>query len=361
MKSRHLVLFCLLFGLNSFSFVAEEGNNASPDAGQKIYSRNPEANTLYIQGLEYLSKGKPWAGGSLLNARKALKLFRQATQKDPQFALAYVSQAETLDIFNFSVPGSVTAEKIYRQEEAAACKAVELDNTSVQAHSMLALIYQAYEYDWVRAEKELKRVIELTPDSTGAHIRYALFLGILGRFEEADAQIQLVLALDKNSAATNRALLQLLFWQRKDDAALSQGLQALQKENNLPTHFFLGLVYVHKGQFEKGIEELKMATKLGDAGSLAALAYAYAMAGDKTQLKNTLQQFKHHPARNHVPYRLAAVYVALGDNNKAISLIEKDYHQRSNWLDWLKVDPALDPLRQEPRFKQLMRRLNFEE
>src|SRR5262249_34826100 len=102
-------------------------------------------------------------------------------------------------------------------------------------------------------------------------------------------------------------------------------------------------------------------TAAGDAGTLSALAYAYAMAGDKANLKSTLERFNHHPAHDHVFYRLAAVYVALGDKDRAISLIEKDYQHRSNWLNRLKVDSVMDPLRQEPRFKQLMHKMNFEQ
>lgn len=85
------------------------------------------------------------------------------------------------------------------------------------------------------------------------------------------------------------------------------------------------------------------------------------MAGDKAQLEDTLDRFQHHPAHDHVFYRLAAIYVALGDKNRAIDLIEKDYRQRSNWLNRLKVDPVMDPLRQEPRFKELMRKMNFQQ
>lgn len=361
-----VVLACALFAFSAGHVSPPASLSAGDEAGplksisQNLYSKNPEANALYIQGLEYLGKGRPWAGGSLLNARKALELFRQAAKKDPQFSLAYLNQAKTLDLFNFSVPGGLVPEQIYRQEEKAARRAVELDDASVDAHAMLALIYQQYEYDWPGAEKEIKRVIELTPGSVASHIRYALFLGLMGRFEEAHAQVELSRALDAKSPMINRTLMQLFFWQHNDDAALAQGLEALQKEDNLPTHFYFGLVCIHKNDFDGAIKHLKIATKLGDAGSLVALAYAYAMAGDKTRLKSTLEQFNHHPARGHVPYRLAAVYVALGDKEKAIKLIEKDYRQRSNWLDWLKVDPAMDPLRQEPRFIQLMHKLKLD-
>jgi tetratricopeptide (TPR) repeat protein len=367
MKDRSLLLLILLLGSRpAYSaprpsgYSARDGNTPPKESEAKVYSKNPEANALYIQGLEYLNKGKPWAGGSVENAKKGLELFRQAVQKDPQFALAYVAQADAMDAASFSVPGSIPLSA-YREQEAVALKAVALDDSLPEAHSMLSEVYFDNEYDWPNAEKELKRVLELTPNAAWAHTRYALFLGRMGRFEEAEAQVKLAQALNEKSAAPNRAMLQILYWQHKDDAALEQGLQALGKDNAIPTHFLLGFVYIHQGQFEKGIEEEKLATELGDAGTLGGLVYAYAMAGNKAKLKNTLERFNRHPAHDHVFYRLAAVYVALGDKDRAISLIEKDYQQHSNWLTYLKVDPVMDSLRQEPRFKELMRKMNFEQ
>lgn len=368
MKIQPLLFVCLLLGCSSAyssrvspAIFVLEGNNPSKDSTKTVYSTNPEANALYIQGLDYLSKGKPWAGGSVLNAKRALNLFRQAAQKDPQFPLAYIGQANALDATSFSVAGGMAPGKIYRQQEAAALKAAELDDSLPEAHSILAEIYYDNEYDWPKAEKELKRVIDLTPNASRAHTDYGLFLGFMSRFDEAEAEVKLAQALDEKSSRPNRAMLQLLYWQHKNDAAIAEGLAALNKDKALSTHFFLGFVYIHQGQFEKGIEEEKLASAIGDAGSLAGLAYAYAMAGNRTELQNTLERFKRHPAHDHVLYRLAAVYVALGDNGRAISLIEKDYQQRSNWLNRLKVDPVMDPLRQDPRFKELMRKMKFEQ
>jgi tetratricopeptide (TPR) repeat protein len=368
MKIRCVVVFCLLLGFNSaYSapessglFVRNESDH-SKEAGQKVYSKNPEANALYIQGQDYLRKGKPWAGGSVENAKKAVKLFRQATRKDPKFARAYIGQADALDAASFSVPGSMAPVKVFREQKALALKALALDDSLPEAHSMLAEIYYDNEYDWPNADKELKRVIELAPNVASAHTTYARFLGRMGRFEEAEAQAKLAQMLDEKSGSPHRVMLEILYWQHKDDAALEQGLQALNKDKAIPTHFLLGFVYIHQGQFQKGIEEEKLATALGDAGTLGGLVYAYAMAGNKAEIKSTLERFNRHPAHDHVFYRLAAVYLALGDKDRAMSLIEKDYRNHSNWLTYLKVDPVMDPLRQDPRFKQLMRKMNFAE
>jgi tetratricopeptide (TPR) repeat protein len=368
LKSGRVLFFCLFLAFSSISSLPESSgllvrneSNPSKETEQRVYSKNAEANDLYIQGLEYLSKGKPWAGGSVENAKKALKLFRQATQKDPKFARAYIGQADALDAASFSVPGSMAPVKVYREQKALALKAIALDDSWPPAHSMLAEIYYDNEYDWPNADKELRRVIELNPNSASAHTTYARFLGRMGRFEEAEAQAKLAETLDEKSATPHRVMSEILYWQHKDDAALEQGLQALNKDKAPPTHFLLGFVYIHQGQFQKGIEEEKLATALGDAGTLGGLVYAYAMAGNKAEIQSTLERFNRHPAHDHVFYRLAAVYVALGDKDRAISLIEKDYRQHSNWLTYLKVDPVMDPLRQEPRFKQLMHKLNFKE
>ncbi len=251
--------------------------------------------------------------------------------------------------------------KVYREQEELALKAIALDDSLPSAHSMLAEISYDNDYNWPRAEQELKRQIELGPEVASSHTQYALFLGKMGRFEEAEAQAKLALKLNEKSASPNRALVEILYWQHKDDEALAQGLEALRKDPSIPTHFLLGFVYIHKGEYQKGIEEMKQAATMGDAGTLGGLVYAYAMAGDKEGLKKSLEQFNHHPAHDHVFYRLAAVYVALGDKDRAMNLIEKDYQNHCNWLTYSKVDPVMDPLRQDPRFKALMRKMKFEE
>lgn len=369
MKTISLLVLCMLLGFNavylapeSFSFFVRGESSASTEADEKIYSKNPEANALYVQAQDILSKADAREGGSMENVQKAMKLFRQAAQKDPQFALAYIGQSRALELASFSVSGAVAPAKIYRQQEAFALKAAQLDDSLPQAHLLLAEIYYDNEYDWPKAEKELKRVIELDPKLVVAHTRYGLFLGTMGRFEEAEAQAKLGQAINEKSAVPNRALLRILFWQHKDDAAIAQGMEALTKDKeDLATHFFLGLVYIHQGRFEKAIEEMKLpANGLGDAGSIAGLALAYAAAGDKTELNKTLDRFYRHPAHDIIPYRLAAVYVAMGDKDRALSLLEKSYKQRSNWINWLKIDPAMDPIRREPRFKALMRKMHFE-
>lgn len=368
MKVRLVLLFCLSLGFasayatpeSSGFFTASEGV-LQKEADAEVYSKNPEANALYIQAQEYLSKGDPRAGGSLANARKALELFSQATQKDPKFALGYIGQADSLDLLSVHEADSLPPSEVYPRQEAAALKAAQIDDTLVQAHVHLAEVYYENAYDWPKAEKELMRVMALSPNNIVAICRYARFLATMGKFQEAEAQVKLAQSIDEKSAVPNRALMLILYWQHKDDAAIAQAMEALKKqeENRVP-HFFLGFIYIQQGKFDKGIEEFKLGS-FGDAESLAALAYGYAMAGKKKELNDTLEELKRFPGRNQPFYALGQVYVALGDKDRAIQLIAKDYDVHSNHMDWLKVDPTLDPLRQDPRFKQLMRKMNFEE
>jgi tetratricopeptide (TPR) repeat protein len=368
MKTIPLLLFCLLLGFGSaYSAPQSSGvsaahasNNPSKQVDQKVYSKNPEANALYIQGLEYLSKGDPRDGAAIENAHKALKLFRQATEKDPHFALAYLGQADALSGFAFNVAGGVSPIKVYRQQEAAALKAVAIDDSLVDAHLNLAEVYYDNVYDWPKTEQELKRVIQLSPNNVLAICRYARFLGTMGKFEEAEAQVKLAQTIDEKSPVPTRALMRILYWERKDDAAIAQALEALKREEDRPTRYFLGFMYLDKGEFDKGVEEIKLGS-FGDADSLSALAYAYAVAGNKTELNRTLEELKHHPGRDLAFYGTAQVYVAMGDKDRALSLLEKDYERRSWRMNWLKIDPTLDPIREEPRFKALMRKMNFKQ
>jgi tetratricopeptide (TPR) repeat protein len=367
MKIRFTVLLCALAFTSEYStpesssFFAESQSNQPKETDAKVYSKNSEANALYIQGLDYLSKGDPRVGGPLENAHKALKLFRQATQKDPQFALAYIGQADALDLFSIHEVDSIAPVKVYRQQEAAALKAAAIDDTLVQAHTHLAEVYYENAYDWPKAEKEFKRVIELSPNDILPICRYARFLGSMGKFEEAEAQVKLAQTMDERSPAPNRTMSLLLYWQHKDDTAYEQAMEALKKKDDRLTHFRLAFIYIHQGKVDKGVEEFKLGN-YGDAESLMGLAYGYAVAGHKKELKDALEELKRrYPEDNWPFYGLGQVYVALGDKDRAIKSIAKEYDVHGGRINWLKVDPTLDPLRADPRFEELMRKMNFED
>jgi tetratricopeptide (TPR) repeat protein len=358
------VLSCLLLVIAGAQLTQSQSspaqNPSDAKAAPTVYSQVPHANALYIKGLEYLGKSNPRNGGSLVNAREAVRLFGQAVKKDPKFTLAYLGLADAWDSFGLSVPGGIPGVKLYPHQLAAALTARKLDDNLPRVHSTLASLYFNNTYDWESAEHEYKRVISMT-NSMASHSQYAIFLATQGRFEEAITEVKLAEKIDPASPATNLDMLQIYYWRHQDDQALEQGREMLRKDppHAYLAHFFMGFAYVHKGEFENAIQEFKQSTVLGDAGSLSGLGYAYAMSGNKAETQNILLRLKHHWAKK-VPYRRAAIYLALGDKDRAIKLIEQDYRQRSNWLNRLNVDPVMDPLRDDPRFKDLMGKMNFQ-
>jgi Tfp pilus assembly protein PilF len=335
--------------------------NADAASEQTVYSQNREANALYVEGQKYLRQSNTRNGGTLANAHEAVKRFEQAVKQDPQFTLAYIGVAEAWgNLGGFSVPGVLPTNETYPREKAAALKAAELDPTLPRAHSLLAGIYFNNEYDWTAAEREYKRVIELT-DSAASHCAYGTFLATQGRFDAAIAEVKRCAELGPSSPASNIAMMQIYYWRHQDDQAIEQGTEALRKDTSLfIAHFIMGFVYVHKGQFDVAVREFKSATTWGDAGSLSGVGYGYAMAGNKEETKAVLDRLKQHPGAKVVAYRIAAIYLALGDKERAIRLIEEDYRNHSNWLNRVRVDPVMDPLRNEPRFKVLLRKMKFQ-
>ena len=206
-------------------------NPSDAKAAPTVYSQVPEANALYIKGLDYLSKSNTRNGGSLVNARQAVRLFSQAVKKDPKFTLAYLGLADAWGSFGFSVPGSMPGVKLYPHQLAAALMAQKLDDNLPRVHSTLASLYFSNGYDWVSAEREYKRGISMT-NSMAAHSGYATFLATQGRFEEAIAEIKLAEKIDSSGPATDLVLLQIYYWQHQDDQALEQGREVLRKDPN---------------------------------------------------------------------------------------------------------------------------------
>ena len=325
-------------------------------------SENPAAQELSRAGLESLGKSDTRAGGNLDNARKAIALFEQAARLNPRCADSFIHLAEAWSRFSFSVPGSLSNAETYPHELAAALAAVRLDDGLVRAHALLADIDFNEAFDWSSAEKEYRRVIELDPGSAAPHVRYGIFLGAMGRFEAASEEIRRARAIDDSGAFSHQAMLQILYWQHRDEEALEQGREALRKDSkNLATHYLTAFVLEHMGRFSEAIEHAMQVQVWGDAGGLSMLGYAYAASGNKAEAERVLEKLSHHGGAKNVPYRIAAIHLALGNRRKALDLIERDYDQRSNWINRLKVDPIMDPLRDEPRFRALMRKLKFPE
>jgi tetratricopeptide (TPR) repeat protein len=367
---RMLNVFALSFLLTSAQSTsqasAESRHHVHTQAtATMVYSQNPGANNLFLRAREYLTKGDPRIGGPLADTREAIRLFEQALEKDPKFALAYVEISRAWMQLAYSVPGGVTNTEALPHAKAAALKAVALDENLPAAHLALASVHFDFEHDWRKAEREHELVLRLSPNDAAAHSTYATYLGAMGRFGKALAEAERAEEL-KPSATTEYTLARIHYWMRRYDEAAEYCRRSLKKEETGVAHFLLGFVYVAKNKADEAIPELKKAVRMlsNNGGALAALAYAYAMDGKKDEALRMVDELRTRPNRAEaeiVPYRVAAVYVALGDKDRAIEWLRKDYARSGRWMSNLKVDPVMDPLRSDLRFQELMRKMNFKE
>ena len=316
---------------------------------------NPEAHEAYLRGRYY------WNKSTEEGFKKAVGYFNQAIEKDPAYAPAYGGLAESYGVFgDFEI---LPPKEAYPQAEAAAIKALELDDTLVEAHTALGLVRFEYNRDWTAAEREFKRAIELNPSDPTAHQLYSWYLGAVLRRDESIAEGRRALELDPLSVFRNADLGQSLYLLRRYDRAIEQSKKALELDPNLDfAHWPLGMAYVQKAMYEEGIMHLQKAVTFsgGSPRYVAGLGYAYAVAGRKGEARKVLEKLKDLSKQRYVsPYFIATVYVGLGDTENAMKWLEKSYQDRSGWLAYVKSQPEFARLDSDPRFQDLLRRMNF--
>ena len=333
--------------------LAQKGPSAA------VYSQNPEANALFLKAREYSGKSDPRTGGKLANAREAIKLFEQAVQKDPSFALAYVELSRAWLSLGYSDPDGATNEEILPPARAAALKAVELDPKLPEAHLGLASLSYSVDFAWDRAEREYKLALQLQPDNARINAGYAAYLSSMGKFSEALERAAKADAL-MPSVTVDLVFARTYYSMRRYAMAEDYCKKALAKQDNVLAHFFLGLIRVAEAQYDKAIPEFETAAAGHNGGAMAGLAYGYAIAGQKDRALEILAKLQAgRDSGMIVDYRVAAVHLALGDKDQAIEWLRKSYDDHENWMNQLKVDPVMDPLRSDPRFQELMRKIHF--
>ena len=254
-------------------------------------------------------------------------------------------------------------KEAYPRAKGAATKALELDETLAEAHTSLAVIKGDYEWDWLGAEREFKRAIELNPNYATAHHWYSDYLGIMGRHEEAIAEIKRAQQLDPLSLIINTVAGVRFHWARRYDEAVEQLRKTLEMDPNFAVaHDWLGQVYEQMGQDESAIAEHQKAIRASGGSSqvVAALGHTYAAAGKRNEALRILADLNERRKMAYVsPYDIAVIHVAFGEKDQAFEWLEKAYQERASPIVVLKVDPRLDPLRSDPRFQDLLRRMNF--
>ena len=316
---------------------------------------SPEAHDAYLKGRFFFNRP------SDENLQKAIAQFSEAVRLSPTFAPAYsgLSDAYTWAAYNEGFTSALDA-KPHAQETAE--WAVRLDSLSAEAHTSLAVFKAWFESDWDGSEREFRRAIALNPNYAFAHDQFGLMLTLIGRFDEAITEGRRAAALDPLSPAILiDQVASLMFSGRTAEA-----LELTRKAAELDPSFFFPVqqeasMALHAGNYREAIAKFEQARTMGAPPfTTADLAYAKALSGDRAGALATLGELNGiSPGGEVAPYNLAMVYLGLGDHPRALDYLEQAYAGNSQQMVWLKVDWVFDPLRSEPRFVALMRRLNF--
>jgi tetratricopeptide (TPR) repeat protein len=259
--------------------------------------------------------------------------------------------------------GAIPPAEAMSKARADADKAVQLDENSAEAHIARAAVRDIYEWDWQGAEMELKRAIELEPSNATGRQWYGQHLCNLGRFDECLAETAHANALDPAYLLVAVDMGGRLYEARRYTEAIAPIQKVLEFNPDFVVgHRVLGQVYEANRMYPEAVAELRRAVELaGDAPTnVAALGHAYAVAGHRAEALNALRRLDELATRRYVSnFARALIRVGLGENDRALELLELAFQEHSSGMVKLKVDPRLDPLRQDARFSDLLRRVGF--
>jgi len=291
----------------------------------------------------------------------ALAYFNQAIDEDPKYPQAYSGLADTYALLGDWEYAVMTPKEALPKAKAAAIKALELDNTLGEAHNSLAFCLDVFDWDLDSAGKEFRRAIELNPGYATAHHWYGSHLLLLGRNDEAIAQIKKAQNLDPLSLIINADLAEALIIARSYDDAIAQSRKTIEMDPNFPlAHTQLAQAYLQKHMNSEAIAELRKAVELsgGSPACMSTLARAYAASGNRAETLTILDVLKKRAIPDYSDAAdVAVIYAALGDSDQAMNWLEKAFAQRFNPSVLLR--PAFDPLRADPRFQAFLTRVGL--
>jgi TolB-like protein/DNA-binding winged helix-turn-helix (wHTH) protein/Flp pilus assembly protein TadD len=314
-----------------------------PAKSLRPHTPTPEGHEAYLLARYYWYKRTP-AGRAA-----AEEYFRRAIEKDAQYAAAYAGLAEC-------TPKA--------EAKAAAMKAVELDPTSGEARTALGWVEFYRNLDLAAAEAALKTAVQLDPNYAPAHHTYSGVLEATGRFQEAISEQKQAVLLDPLAHISRASLAEILSVVGENDRAVEQLNQIFAMDPQYPkAHETLGTIYLRRGMYKEAIREYQASEQYGGAKLLGLLGYAYARSGNKDQALRTLSELKElgkGSPSGAISYDLALIEIGLGNRNEALTLLEKVYQQHDDdGLLFLKYEPIFAPLRSDPLFQDLLRRMNF--
>lgn len=311
-----------------------------------------EAYDLYLKGLYC------WNKRDADGLREATSYFQQATLKDPNYARAYAGLANS-----YSLVGGYTGAppgEFMSRARAAAQRALELDDSLPEAHTALALVVQNYDFDWQTSEEEFKRAIAINANYATAHQWYAEHLMWQGRFDEALRESERARQLDPLSLIIASDNGVILLYSRQYDRAIEQFRGVLDLDPHFSRAQMITHAYLEKGMYDEVLKILETVSSPTAPWYWKELATVYGRAGRNTEAQHALGKLLALRRERSVdPMEFATAYVCMGNKSRALSFLEQAYAQHSSGLASLKVDPLFDPLRNERRFRDLLRRVGL--
>lgn len=316
---------------------------------------DPEAYDAYLKGQYFLSRPTDE------NLAKSITLFQRAINLDPTFAPAYASLESAYDWAGYN-ERTITAAEAKPKAKAAAEMAVKLDGTSAEAHTALANYKWTYEFDWTGAEREARRALELNPNYAGAHYNLGFLLAQVGRLGEASSEFKRTIELDPLNPQMYLDATAAYAWQNDYDGAVGLVHKAEELDpNSFLSPFYLGFIDIEARKPRDAIAPLLRAEQMDSPPYVAAfLGYAYGASGDRTRAMAQLDELKKKAIRGYVPaYYEALVFLGLGDHRRTLDCLERALATDEQWPSWVRMSRAFDPLRSEPRFKALLKKMNL--
>jgi len=319
------------------------------------HTENAEAYRLYLKGRHYWNR---WTEEGFY---KAIEYFQQAAEKDPGYALAYTGVADSYVLLGWN--SYLPPTEVFPKGKVAAATALRLDPDLAEAHTSLAALLWLHDWQWEEAQTEFKRSLELCPAYPTANHWYAEYVMTMRQPAEALARMKISQEIDPLSIIINVAVGWAFYLTRQYDEAIEQLLRTVELDPHYPvTYWILGLALRQAGCHELAITEGEKAVNLSGGSALmrAALAHTLGVAGNKEEALLILDDLNKLATQKYVSaYFLAGIHIGSGDNEGAMECLEKSYEERSHWLLYLHTDPAMDVLRGNAHFRELLQRVGL--
>jgi serine/threonine protein kinase/TolB-like protein/Tfp pilus assembly protein PilF len=321
----------------------------------KHHTRNPEAHEFYLRGLSHFGRFTPDG------FQKAIESFNRAIAIDARYASAHAGLAVAYTEMSFF---SFAPTEWMPKAREAAVRALGLDDALGEAHNSLAIIKMYYDWDFTGAESEFRRALALNPGNALIHMWYGWFMGLMGRFDESFKELRRAQEFDPLSDIINSGIGIILHWSRQPERAIEQFRKVLDLNPNYSIAYsFLAEAYEQQGDFASALATIERVRQAADdPHTLSTAAYVYARSGDRHKALEILNELEKRSNQEYVAaLHFAQIYAGLGDNEQALMWLARACNERAVWMPFLKVDLNFEPLRSDPRFRELLKKVGFPE